>query len=141
MTKIFWDSNLFIYLFEENPEFLPKVSELRKRMVARGDRLYTSTLTVGEVLVKPVEARRTDLTQRYQSFFKGPALTVLPFDLAAAECYAAIRMDRSIARPDAIQLACAAAGEIDLFITNDERLAGKTARGVKFVTGIDRAPL
>jgi predicted nucleic acid-binding protein len=81
------------------------------------------------------------LIERYWRFFDGVALTVIPFDLAAAECYAAIRVDRTIARPDAIQLACAAAADVDLFITNDERLAGKTVRGIKFVTSLGRAPL
>jgi predicted nucleic acid-binding protein len=141
LTKVFWDSNLFIYLFEENAEFLPKVTELRRRMITRGDSLFTSSFTVGEVLVKPFESNHSQLIQRYQRFFRSTALTVLSFDLAAAECYAAIRADRTITRPDAIQLACAAAAGIDLFVTNDERLVGRAVRGIKFVTSIDRAPL
>jgi hypothetical protein len=33
----------------------PRVARLRERMLERGDELYTSTLTLGEVLVKPFE--------------------------------------------------------------------------------------
>jgi predicted nucleic acid-binding protein len=141
VTKIFWDSNLFIYLFEENTEFLGKVTELRKRMLARSDLLFTSTLTVGEVLVKPMELNQREPAHRYRSFFRGTGLTVLPFDHSAAECYAAIRANGTISRPDAIQLACAAAAEIDLFITSDERLINKVVPGIKFLTSIDRAPI
>jgi predicted nucleic acid-binding protein len=53
VARIFWDTNLFIYLFEKNAEWSPHVIELRRRMLARGDELLTSYLTVGEVITKP----------------------------------------------------------------------------------------
>ena len=53
MARVFWDTNLFIYLFEKNAEWSPRVVELRRRMLARGDELLTSYLTVGEVITKP----------------------------------------------------------------------------------------
>jgi hypothetical protein len=37
MTTVFWDTNLFIYLFEENPLYSTRVMSLRKQMLARGD--------------------------------------------------------------------------------------------------------
>jgi hypothetical protein len=48
--EFFGDTNLFIYLFEKNAEWSPRVIELRRRMLARGDELLTSYLTVGEVI-------------------------------------------------------------------------------------------
>ena len=54
MAKIFWDTSLFIYLFEEHPAFGDQVAQIRRRMLARGDRLFTSALTLGEILVEPV---------------------------------------------------------------------------------------
>jgi hypothetical protein len=53
LPNIFWESNLFIYLFEADPEFGEPVRRIRRNMRARGDRLFTSWLTVGEILVKP----------------------------------------------------------------------------------------
>lgn len=141
MTKIFWDTNLFIYLFESHPEFAPRVIEIRKSMIARGDRLLTSSLTVGEILVKPAEEANRGLFDRYRAFFEHPAVTVLPFDAQAAVEYARIRRDRGISRPDAIQLACAACAEVDLFITNDARLSAKLIPGIKFVTSLEKAPV
>lgn len=141
MTKIFWDTNLFIYLFERNAKFSPRVLEIRKRMLARGDHLCTSSLTVGEILVKPAEEGNKEVLDAYRTFFQSPAITVIPFDWNAATLYAGVRTDRSISRPDAIQLACAASAEVDLFITNDERLSGKLVPGIKFLTNLARAPL
>ena len=54
MKSIFWDTNLFIYLLEDSPKFGQAVAELRRRMLRRNDRLFTSAMTVGEVLVKPL---------------------------------------------------------------------------------------
>ena len=120
---------------------MPAVKFLRTRMAQRGDRLFTSALAVGEVLVKPAEMGRGDLTQLYLSFFRGAAITVIPFDLDASVRYAAIRRDRTITPPDAIHLACAAAAGIDLFVTNDDRLSRKLVPGISFLCSLDRVPL
>ncbi len=68
MARVFWDTNLFIYSFEENAEWSPRVIELRRRMPARGDELPTSYLTVGEVITKPKKAEEPVL--RKQAFRK-----------------------------------------------------------------------
>ncbi len=141
MANILWDTNLFIYLFEQNPEFEPQVVRLRQAMSARGDQLFATAMTVGEILVKPVEAGDQVLEQSYRSFFQSGAMRVLSFDIQAAWHYARIRQDRGVRPPDAIQLACAAAHGIDLFITNDNRLSGKIVQGVNFITSLKDAPL
>ena len=138
MTRIFWDTNLFIYLLEGG-RFAPRVRDLRKRMAERGDELFTSALTLGELLVKPTEAGEAASRDHRASLEQ--AATIVPFDTEAAVHYASIRADRTIKPPDAIQLACAAAANIDLFITNDDRLSSKVVPGVKFVTSLDRAHL
>src|SRR4029077_4551894 len=108
-------------------------------MLDRGDQLMTSALTLGELLVKPREkgeaaVRDHDTTIRQIA-------TILPFDAASAPRYAGIRADRSVKAPDAIQLACAATAEVDLFITNDDRLSRKHVPGVKFITSLNGAYL
>jgi len=69
LAKIFWDTNLFIYLFEEHPVLGESVRRLRRSMIARGDWLFTSCFTVGEILVKPVSLHRDDIAARYTAFF------------------------------------------------------------------------
>ena len=141
MARIFWDTNLFIYLLEEHPAFGGRVKELRRRMLARHDNLFTSALTVGEILVAPVASQRTEVERRYLTFFRRPGVTVLPFDVQTAAVYAQVRQDRTISPPDAIQLACAAAAQVDLFITNDGRLSRKIVPGIGFISSLATAPL
>ncbi len=137
MSRVFWDTNLFVYLIEGTGARAESVVALRQRMIERGDELLTSTLTLGELLVKPVEMRDDELRDRYvQAMDAG--VTVLSFDARAALRFAAIRADRSIRAPDAIQLACAAAGGTDLFITNDDRLSRKNVPGIAFIQSLQR---
>lgn len=138
MSRIFWDTNLFIYLLEDYADLSDRVVALRRRMVERSDQLYTSTLTLGEILVKPAEAGDDELKRQYEDAIAAAA-TLLPFTQETARIYADLRRDRTLRAPDAIQLACAAQARVDLFITNDERLSQKTVPGIHFVQSIHRA--
>ena len=103
-----------------------------------GDELCTSTLTLGEVLVKPTEQGDETLRRRYEEVLSRTA-RLISFDREAARRYAEIRRNRSIRPPDAIQLACAAQAEVDLFITNDDRLSRLTVPGIQFLVSLERA--
>lgn len=138
VSRIFWDTNLFIYLFEDYGSLSERVADVRTRMQARGDELLTSALTLGEILVKPTERGSEELKATYEEAVTKVA-TVLPFTREVARLYAEIRRDRSIRPPDAIQLACAAHARVDLFVTNDDRLAAKAVAGIHFIQSLDRA--
>jgi predicted nucleic acid-binding protein len=140
MARVFWDTNLFIYLFEKNAEWSPRVIELRRRMLARGDELLTSYLTVGEVITKPKQLNNAMLEKTYLNFFSGGSVELVGFSLDAAQRYGDIRSREGVRPADAIQLACASAARTDLFVTNDNRLSGLVVSGVTFVTGIERVP-
>ena len=140
MSRIFWDTNLFVYLLEDKGESTERVVAIRERMIERGDELLTSALTLGEVLVRPMEAGEDDLMSRYERAISASA-TILPFDAAAARTFAAVRSDRSIQPPDAIQLACASVAGVDMFITNDRRLSRKVVPGVHFIQSLATATL
>jgi predicted nucleic acid-binding protein len=140
MSRIFWDTNLFIYLFEDYGKLSKAVIELRRNMLARGDQLLTSALTLGEILVKPAEERKDELCRKYEEAITR-ASVVLPFDLKAARLYALIRCDRSLRAPDAVQLACAAGAVVDLFVTNDRRLQKKRVDGIQFIVSLDEVPV
>lgn len=139
MSRVFWDTNLFIYLFENYGSLGQRVKKLRQAMLHRGDQLITSTFTLGEVLVKPVEAGDNELVEKYERAITA-ASVMLPFDVRAARIYAKLRGDRSLRAPDAIQLACAAAAGVDLFITNDARLHARQVDGIQFIVSLARAP-
>src|SRR5271157_1385138 len=140
MARIFWDTNLFIYLFEHNTQWSKRVIEFRERMLVRKDELLTSYLTVGEALTKPREAGNAVLEKSYLNFFVNGPVQLIGFEVEAAKRYAEIRSRERVRPADAIQLACAAAARTDLFVTNDNRLSGMAVSGITFITGIDRIP-
>jgi predicted nucleic acid-binding protein len=140
MSRIFWDSNLFIYFLEGSDERSLATKQLRRNMLDRGDQLLTSTLTLGEILVKPLQRGDASRCQRYEQVLNSTAL-LLPFDVRAGRRYASLRSTTSIKAPDAIQLACAGEAGVDLFVTNDRRLQGKQVDGIQFIVALDQVPL
>jgi predicted nucleic acid-binding protein len=138
VSRVFWDTNLFIYLLEGSGPQSTRVTEIRERMLERDDELCTSTLTLGEVLVKPAEQGNEALRQRYEDVLSRTA-RLIAFDRETARRYAEIRRNRNIRPPDAIQLACAAQVGVDLFITNDDRLSRLAIPGIQFLVPLDRA--
>jgi predicted nucleic acid-binding protein len=140
VSRIFWDTNLFIYLLEPKEEFSILTKELRTKMLRRGDQLLTSTITLGEVLVKPRQAGDMERCRKYEQAISSAA-TLIPFDVQAARHYAAIKSSRSVQAPDAIQLSCAASAGVDLFITNDNRLQNKQVPGIQFIVPLERVPI
>ncbi len=140
MSRIFWDTNLYIYLFEDFGPFTDQVVVLKEKMAKRGDQLFTSALTVGELLVKPTELGNLELCRKYVHGVSASS-HLISFDVEVAQLYAGIRCDHTIRSPDAIQLACAGAARVDLFITNDGRLLGKRIKGVQFIVPLDRVPI
>ena len=112
---------------------------LLDRLSERRDELLTSTLTLGEVLVKPLEAGDAAWADRYEKLLSAPGVCLLTFDRGAARVYAHLRRDKTLRAPDAIQLACAASARCDLFITNDDRLSKRVVPGIHFIASLERA--
>jgi len=142
MSRVFLDSNLFIYLFEDTkgPRGI-RTLEIFDELSGRGDTVMTSTLTLGEVLVKPIREGDRALEAKYKSLLREPEVNVLAFDRAAGEIFAQVRQDRGVKAPDAIQLATAGAAGCDLFITNDDRLTRLRVPGIQFISSMERAPM
>lgn len=141
MSRIFLDTNFFIYLIEGASPQAARARYLIRAFATRRDEILTSVMSLGEVLVAPFSKGDVALAQRYRRIFHGPGITVLPFLEPAAEAFARIRMQRAIKPPDAIQLATAGTAGCDLFLTNDERLTGVTVPGVHFITSFEKAPI
>ena len=140
MSRIFWDTNLFVYLLEDKGERTEQVVALRQRMIERQDQLLTSALTLSEILVKPLEAGDRELMRHYERTITASA-AVLPFDQAASAAFATVRQNPSIHPADAIQLACASAAGVDMFITNDQRLSRHVVPGIHFIQSLQGARL
>jgi predicted nucleic acid-binding protein len=141
MSRIFVDSNIFIYHLEDPGPRGHRASEILRSIGDRGDELMAAALALGEVLVKPIERGDTLLEARYRTLLRGPLVTLAPFDTNAGEIFARVRQDRKIKTPDALHLATAASAGCDLFVTNDDRLSRAFVPGIKFIVSMDRAPL
>lgn len=140
MSRIFWDTNLFLYLLQSMGEPSRRTAQLRRRMIERGDELVTSSLTLGELLVHPIEHRNGTVRSEIERVIPAGA-TVLPFDARAARKFAEFRAESPISASDAIQLACASVARCDLFVTNDDRLNRTTVPGVHFIQSLHRTVL
>jgi predicted nucleic acid-binding protein len=98
MSRIFFDSNLFIYLLEGFGRRAARVRGLLERMSERHDELLTSALTLGEVLVKPYAAREWARARALRTAARNPGVSVLPFDRSCARIYAQLRQDKTLSR-------------------------------------------
>lgn len=140
MSKIFFDTNVFIYMFEGLEPNRSRTISIRKRMLDRGDRLVTSAMTLGEVLVRPTKLGQTSLIEQYDRAIRSTA-QVIAFDAAIAWRYASLRATHTLRNADAIQLACAAHFGVDLFITNDKGLQKLNVPGIGFIVSLEKVPL
>jgi predicted nucleic acid-binding protein len=137
MSRIYWDTMLFVYWLEDHPQQAPKVKRIFEKMEKRRDVLCTSTFTMGELLVGPKKQGSPDVAQRIKDFLQTSVVDLLPFTRETAEHYANIRAENRVSPVDAIHLASAAEADVNLFLTNDHRLRGLVIPGIHFIAGMD----
>lgn len=137
VSRIYWDTMVFVYLVEGHPVFSPKVERIYRRMLERGDTLCTSTLTLGEALVASIKTDEPGLGERMKAALNSDELEMLPFHATTAEIYAEIRARFPVKSPDAIHLATAAEARADVFLTNDSSLHRLNIPGIHFITGLE----
>jgi predicted nucleic acid-binding protein len=135
--RVFWDTNLFIYLWEDSPMRLHMEAVVAWQNSHQVE-VVTSTLTSGEVLVQPMRKKRDDLVAQYTNAFAH--LHLIEFDRATAFRFAQLRSTyAALAPPDAVQLACASTAGVDLFLTNDRRLSKLNVAGIGAIRSVSDA--
>jgi len=137
MSRIYWDTMLFVYWLEDHPRYAKRVRQLLEKMNERQDQLCTSSFAVGETLVGFYKTGAAETARKIRDMFRPPLVEVIPYTLETAELYAAIRAKQGVSAADAIHLACAAQARTDLFLTNDKALVGKVIPGIQFIAGLD----
>lgn len=140
MSRVYWDSMLFIYWLEDHPAFAERVEAVHSRMRQRQDRLITGAFTFGEILAGIYRKRAPEIVNEVRTLLQSIVTEVVPFTLETADHYSRIRGTLSITPADAIHLATAAQAGTDLFLTNDKSLVGKVIPGIQFIASLD-APL
>ncbi|HEV2467900.1 MAG TPA: PIN domain-containing protein [Candidatus Sulfotelmatobacter sp.] len=137
MSRIYWDSMLFIYWLDDNPHFAKRVASIHARMSERSDELITSAVTVGEVLAGVYRKGPMSRVDEVRNALVSLLSEVVPFTADTADHYARIRGTLNVGSPDAIHLACAASAGTDLFLTNDKKLLGKIIPGIQFIASLE----
>lgn len=128
---------LFVYWLEDHPHYAKRVRHILSKMKQRQDQLFTSSFTVGEILVGPYKMGASETARKIRDVFRAPLVEVVPYTLETADFYARIRAQHGASPADSIHLACAAQAHIDLFLTNDADLVGKIIPGIQFIAGLD----
>ena len=137
MSRIYWDSTLFVYWLENHPSFASRVEHIFNTMMTRGDTLCTSFLAIGETLAGPLKHGRLQTAAHIEQFFDSGLVEMVPFDRKAAGQFARLRASSGVRPADAIHLACAGAAGIDLFLTGDEDLHKLRVPGIQFIAGLN----
>jgi predicted nucleic acid-binding protein len=136
VSRVYWDTMLFIYWLEDHPQYARRVDAIRSRMDERHDQLITGAFTFGEVLAGVHRKGTPQLADDTRRLLQNVVAEVVPFTLETADRYARIRAT-GITPADAIHLASAAQAGTDLFLTNDKRLVGKIVPGIQFVDSLE----
>ena len=137
MSRIYWDTNLFIYLHEDHPKFGPIVRRIYEGHIARNETLCTSVFTVGEVLTLPLRMKDVAAITAIRDSMLSGEVELLPFTLAMAQRYGQIRAISSLKPADALHLATAIETKVNLFITNDQQLQRLQVPDKPFTVGLD----
>lgn len=137
MSRVYWDSMLFIYWLEDHERYAKQVDAIHSRMKQRQDRLITGAFTFGEVLAGTYRKGRAELADEFRTLLKSVVAEIVPFTVETAEHYARIRGALGTTPADAIHLASAAQAGTDLFLTNDKSLVGKIVPGIQFIAMLD----
>jgi predicted nucleic acid-binding protein len=137
VSRVYWDTMLFIYWLEDHPQHARSVDAIHSRMEQRHDQLVTGAFTFGEVLAGAYRKGAPQLAEESRRLLRSVVAEVIPFTLETADRYARIRAIPGIAPADAIHLASAAQAGTDLFLTNDKRLLGKIVPGIQFIASLD----
>jgi len=137
VSRVYWDSMVFVYWLEDHPSYAPRVEYIFQSMMARGDRFCASYLSIGEVLARPLKQKQVQLVERIEQFFDSGLMEMLPFDRRAAGEFARLRATANVTPADAIHLACAGAAGVDLFLTHDKSLHKLRVKGIQFIAGLD----
>jgi len=137
VSRVYWDTMIFIYWLEDHPQFARRVGAIYSRMQARQDQLITGAFTFGEVLAGAYRKGATHLADDTLGLLTSLVAEVVPFTIETASHYARIRGTPGFTPADAIHLASAAQAGIDLFLTNDKKVLGKFVPGIQFIASLD----
>lgn len=120
------DTNIFIYALEDDGELGKKARKLFATVLKKNSQVFTSVLTIQEVLVAVYKAGEKEKIPTYLEFISaGGLITIVNMDAEIALKAAELRANYNIKTADAIQLATALQVGATAFFTADKGLPRK----------------
>lgn len=120
---VFLDTATLIYFIEGNSAYQPLLARLFDCNDKGVLSFSTSSVTLLEVLVKPLREGHHALAGQYRDILTtAPGIELLDVTSTVAEKAAHLRAKYNLRTPDAIQLAACIEFGADYFLTNDNRL-------------------
>jgi predicted nucleic acid-binding protein len=109
-----------------------------QRVETDGIQLYTTTLTLTEVLTKPLKAGDAALVKTYREFLlETNGLELIPLNTAVSEHAADLRARYNLRTPDAVQVATAIETRCQAFLTNDNTLRRVTELSILILDDLE----
>lgn len=133
MSRICWDSMLFIYLLDDHPVYAPRIRQLFERSRRRNDQLFATFLSFGEILAGAGKSPNPAKTMAIRETLHNLGFSFLPYDGGAVVPFSQLRARHKLAVADSIHLACAASAGTDLFLTGDKQLLRLDVPGIQFI--------
>ncbi|MGK7894341.1 MAG: type II toxin-antitoxin system VapC family toxin [Xenococcus sp. (in: cyanobacteria)] len=122
-SRIYVDTVVLIYAVEQAQIYGSLLAELWAKRQAGNLAIFTSELTLMELLVIPIRNSHTFLIEAYERLLRSPQIQLLPIDQLILREAARLRaIMPSLRTPDAIHVATAMTSGCSQFLTNDRRL-------------------
>lgn len=133
--RLYLDTNILIYLFEDFPVYHDVIQEITQCVDAGEAQLFTGEITIAELMVMPFRKDNPELIKFHMRALEDKAfIKLLPTTRKVYLKTAFLRATfPNMKTPDAIHVASAVEGGVDVFITNDA--------GIKTPSGLDRVLL
>jgi predicted nucleic acid-binding protein len=114
------DTAIFIYHFEENPAYLALTRELFSSIEEGERKGVTSTITLMEIIVKPLALKQIDVARKYEAMLVNfPNLEIVDLDRDVIRQAARLRAEYRLRPPDALQISASMLCGAEAFVTND----------------------
>jgi predicted nucleic acid-binding protein len=130
--RVYFDTNVFIYLVEGYAAFQTSLNEIRESILHQEAEIFTSELTLCEVLVLPFRSNNTEVVNIYRQLIEeSGAFTLLPTKRETYIRASLIRAQMALKMADAIHMATAVEYGCEVFVSNDTGL--KVPKGMALV--------
>ena len=118
MRRIYWDTMIHAYWFEDNDALSLRVQHIYSSMQKRGDLLCGSVFVLSELLVGPLKEQNQAAADMIEQFFDSDAVNMLPYARESVRTFAELRANHGVKSLDALHLARQSPHEPEVIVTD-----------------------